>query len=57
MLQVTQSGRGELGHEPRQSNSRQKREGLIEEGTFELEDGQEPACGGQREQCSRYMHS
>lgn len=37
--------------------TRQAREDLSEEGTFEMEDGQELACGGQGEQCSRYMNS
>lgn len=47
-LQVTQPGRDELGHEPRQSGSEQAREGLGEERTSEMGDGQEPASPGRR---------
>ena len=43
--QVTQP---ELEHEPRPSDSRQEREGLGEEGTFELEARQELAWGKAR---------
>lgn len=44
--QVTQPGRDELGHEPRQSGSKQTREGLGEDRTLEMGDGQEPASLG-----------